>query len=86
MNGEAAPKHSRMRSTVIRFDELFLVDSLEGKAEVIEREGILVFFDDQPEYLKQVDSMRNVMLVRNGGNFDFGDQNWMFSAETGKLV
>jgi hypothetical protein len=70
----------------IRFDELFLVTSLEAKAEVIEREGILVFFDDQPECLKQVDSMRNVMLVRNGGNFDFGDQKWTFSEETGKLV
>lgn len=70
----------------IRFDELILVTSLEGKAEVIEREGILVFFDDQPECLKQVDSMRNVMLVRNGGNFDFGDQKWMFSDQTGKLV
>jgi hypothetical protein len=70
----------------IRFDALFLVDSLEGKAEVIEREGILVFFDDQPECLKQVDSMRSVMLVRNGGNFDFADQKWMFSDQTGKLV
>jgi hypothetical protein len=59
---------------------------VEAKAEVIEREGILVFFDDQPECLKQVDSMRSVMLVRNGGDFDFADQKRMFSEGTEKLV
>lgn len=70
----------------IRYDELILVDSLEAKAEVIKREGILIFFDDQPECLKDVDSMRNVFLCRNGGNFDFEDKKWMFSDKTGKIV
>lgn len=70
----------------IRYDELILVSSLEQKAEVIIEKGILVFFDDQPECLKHVSPDRNVMLVRNGGNFDFEDKRWMLSEYTGKLL
>jgi hypothetical protein len=70
----------------IRYDELILVASLESKAEVIQREGILVFVDDQPEVLKGIDATTSVMLVRNGGNFDFEDRRWMFSEATGKQV
>ena len=83
---DRAKAEADLRERDIRFDELILVDSLEAKGKVIEREGILVFFDDQPECLKHMDSMRNVMLVRNGGNFDFEDKRWMFSERTGKLV
>jgi hypothetical protein len=53
---------------------------------VIRQNGILVFFDDQPEVLKDISPNTHVMLVRNGGNFDFQDRRWMFSDETGKLV
>lgn len=70
----------------IRYDELILVDSFEAKAEVIRKEGILAYFDDQPETLKNIPESTNVMLVRNGGNFDFDDRQWMFSENTGKLV
>lgn len=70
----------------IRYDELILVPSFEAKAEVIRKEGILVFFDDQPEVLKHIPESVNVLLFRNGGNFDFDDQKWMFSEKTGKLV
>ena len=70
----------------INYDELILVDSFDAKAEVIKKEGILVYFDDQPEMLKNVSVETNVMLVRNGGNFDFEDKLWMFSKRTGKFV
>ena len=70
----------------IYYDELILVDSFDAKAEVIKKEGILVYFDDQPEMLKNVTPQTNVMLVRNGGNFDFDDKRWMLSEKTGKLV
>jgi hypothetical protein len=36
----------------IRYDELILVDSFDAKAAVIVDRGILVYFDDQPEMLK----------------------------------
>ena len=36
--------------------------------------------------LKNVTPQTNVMLVRNGGNFDFDDKRWMLSEKTGKLV
>ena len=70
----------------IRYDEVVLVDRFEAKAEVIAEYGVTLYVDDQPEMLKNVPSGVNVMLFRNEGNFDFADQRWMLSQETGKLV
>lgn len=70
----------------IKYDKLILTSSLAGKASVIEQEQIDLFFDDQPEALKQIPEQVGVFLVRNGGNFDFEDQRWMLSQETGKLL
>ena len=70
----------------IQFDELILVKSFDEKAKVIKERGIGIFFDDQPEMLKEVSPSCQVMLVRNGGNFDFDDQRWVMSEETGKLI
>ena len=75
-----------LRSRNIRYDELILVQSLTAKAAVIRDQGILVFFDDQPECLQDIGAQRNVMLVRNGGNFDFEDRKWILSERTGKLI
>ncbi|MEY4181167.1 MAG: hypothetical protein RLY70_4742 [Planctomycetota bacterium] len=83
---DRAKAESDLQHWGICYDELILVSKLSEKAAVIEREGISVYFDDQPECLQDVDSMRNVMLVRNGGNFDFDDRKWMFSDQTGKRV
>lgn len=83
---ERAPAEAVLAKYKIRYDELILVDSLSAKAEVISKRGISIFFDDQPECLKDIDSMRNVFLIRNGGNFDHEEKKWMFSEETGKLV
>lgn len=70
----------------IRCDELILVDSFDAKAEVIIEKGIMVYFDDQPEMLKNVPPTVNVMLVRNGGNFCFDEKLWLFSEKTGRPV
>ena len=70
----------------IRYDELVLVDRFEAKAEVIASLGVTFYVDDQPEMLKTIPSNVNVMLFRNEGNFDFQDQRWMLSRQTGKLV
>jgi hypothetical protein len=70
----------------IRYDELILVDTFDAKADVIIASGISVYFDDQPEMLKNVPPNVQVMLVRNGGNFDFGDRKWMLSNKTGKIL
>jgi hypothetical protein len=60
-------------------------DSFDAKAEVSVENGILVYFDDQPEMLKNIPETRNIMLVRNGGNFDFERNNGL-SEKTGRLV
>ena len=71
---------------MIRYDDLVLVDRMDGKAAVIAEYGVSMYVDDQPEMLKNVPAGVSVMLFRNEGNFDFGDQRWMLSQETGKLV
>ncbi len=83
---DRAKAESVLAANNIRCDELILVNSFEAKARIISEKGIGVFFDDQPEALKNISPSCQVMLVRNGGNFDFDDQKWMFSKETGKLV
>lgn len=70
----------------IRYDELILVNSFDAKADVIIASGVSVYFDDQPEMLKNVPDNVQVMLVRNGGNFDFSDRKWMLSNKTGKIL
>lgn len=70
----------------IRYDELFLVKSLDGKAEVIVRERISVFFDDQPECLRDIPETTHVLLMRNGGNFDYEQRKWVLSNRTGRLL
>lgn len=70
----------------IRYTRLELVNSLEAKAGVIRDLGILTYFDDQPETLRDILPNVNVMLVRNGGNFDFETKQWLFSEQTGRLV
>ena len=75
-----------LRSRGIRWDHLTLVSSFDAKAAVIREKAIDVYFDDQPEMLKNVAPECAVMLVRNEGNFDFGDRLWMFSRRTGKIV
>ena len=47
---------------------------------------IHAYFDDQPETLRDFPPNVNVMLVRNGGNFDFATKQWLFSERTGRLV
>jgi uncharacterized HAD superfamily protein len=70
----------------IHYDDLVLVDRMDGKAAVIAEYGVTMYVDDQPEMLKNVPAGVNVMLFRNEGNFDFSDQRWMLSQQTGKLV
>lgn len=70
----------------IRHDEVVLVSSLAQKAKILVERGVLVYFDDQPEVLQHVPETINVLLVRNGGNFDFADSRWVMSAQTAKLL
>ena len=70
----------------IRYDELILVNSFGQKAEVIEEKGVMVYFDDQPECLRDVPPTVTVLLMRNGGNFDGDEKLWTLSNKTGKLI
>jgi hypothetical protein len=70
----------------IHYDELVLVNSLEEKAKAVMGLGILAYFDDQDECLQGIGSIRNVFKVRNGGNYDFEAQKWLYSDKTGRKI
>ncbi|PQO27599.1 hypothetical protein C5Y96_18910 [Blastopirellula marina] len=76
----------RLAEFGIRYDELVLVTSLEAKADVIHRLGILIYFDDQDEAIQHVPHQVNVFKIRNGGNFDFDVNRWLYSDRTGRQV
>lgn len=83
---DRAKAEAKLAEYDIKYDELILVSSFDEKAEVIVKNNILIYFDDQPEMIKHVPPTVNVMLVRNEGNFCFEDKLWMLSDKTGKLV
>ena len=70
----------------IKHDELVLVNSFDAKADVIAKKNVHVYFDDQPEMLKNIPERVHAFLYRNGGNFDFEDRLWIFSERTAKLI
>lgn len=81
-----AKAESDLNRLGIDYDELVLVDSFDAKADVIAEKNIGIYFDDQPEMLKNIPENVHVLLFRNGGNFDFEDQRWIFSDRTAKLI
>jgi hypothetical protein len=68
------------------YDELVLVDSFDAKADVIAEKNVKVYFDDQPEMLKNIPEGVHVFLYRNGGNYDFNRRLWLFSDHTARLI
>jgi len=70
----------------IEYDDLVLVSTFDAKADVIQEKSIGVYFDDQPEMLKNIPEDVHIFLYRNGGNFDFDDRLWLFSERTGRMV
>lgn len=70
----------------IKYDELVLVDSFDAKSDVIAEKNVGVYFDDQPEMLKNIPESVHVFLYRNGGNFDFDERLWLFSDRTARLL
>lgn len=81
-----AKAESDLERLGIRYDELVLVDSFDAKADVIAEKNVKVYFDDQPEMLKNVPEGVHVFLYRNGGNYDFDDRLWLFSNRTARLL
>ena len=70
----------------IKYDEIILVNSLADKARVVQERGVAVYFDDQDECLQGIPEGVKVFKFRNGGNFDFGRQRWLYSKRTGKQI
>lgn len=70
----------------IHYNDLVLVNSFDAKAGVIAEKSVSIYFDDQPEMLKNIPEDVQVLLVRNGGNYDFETKHWLFSEKTGRMV
>ena len=70
----------------IQCDEVILVSSFDGKAEVIANRGISIYFDDQDEMLLNIPENVTVLKIRNGGNYDYEERKWLYSEETGRMI
>ena len=70
----------------IEYDDLVLVETFDAKADVIAEKNVGVYFDDQPEMLKNIPEGVHVFLYRNGGNYDFNQKLWLFSNRTARLI
>lgn len=70
----------------IVFDELLFAESLAAKGVLCDRHAIDVFFDDQDECIATVPERVLVCKVRNGGNFDFDDQQWVSTSRLTRLL
>ena len=70
----------------LNYAEIILVERFEDKATVIAEKDIGVYFDDQDEMLMYVPENVIVMKIRNGGNFDFDTQQWLYSAATSQQI
>lgn len=70
----------------IRYDDLVLVQTFDGKAEVIRAKGVEVYIDDQPEMIRAVPPGVRVLLFRNDGNFDFDSRLWMMGRRAARIM
>jgi hypothetical protein len=57
-----------------------------GLLKVIQERGFGIMFDDQDECLQGISPDRAVFKIRNGGNFDFATQQWLYSDRTGRRI
>ena len=67
-------------------DELHFARSLSDKGRLCRELDIDVYFDDQDEYLVGVDEKTTVFKIRNGGNFDFAEGQWLSTSKLTRLL
>lgn len=70
----------------IKYTAMILVNSFAEKADVIARLAIDVYIDDQPEVLMHLPEGVSVLMMRNGGNFDYAKKKWLYCGVTGRQV
>ncbi|MFN9787560.1 MAG: hypothetical protein ACK57N_13405 [Planctomycetia bacterium] len=75
-----ADTEAQLRALGIQYDELHFARSLSDKGRLCRELNIDVYFDDQDECVVGVDEKTAVFKIRNGGNFDFGEQKWLSTA------
>jgi len=81
-----AKAESDLAALGIEYDDVILAESFDAKADVIAAKNIGVYFDDQPEMLKNIPAGVHVFLYRNGGNYKFSKKLWLFSSRTARLI
>ena len=86
MRSEPESVKKFLEEKMIRYDELILAESFKDKGKIIRDKGIMVFFDDQPEIIKHINSNCACMLVRNEGNFDFENKRYVMSDKTCEII
>jgi uncharacterized HAD superfamily protein len=69
----------------IRYDDVILADDFD-KSEIIAREEIEIYIDDQDEMTQNIPEGVTVLKMRNNGNFDYNAKKWLYSEKTGVEV
>ena len=70
----------------VAYDEIHFARSLSDKGRLCRELAIDVYFDDQDECVVGVGEKTTVFKIRNGGNFDFGEQKWLSIAKLTRLL
>jgi hypothetical protein len=83
---DRAPAKEDVEKHGIRYDELILVGAFAEKAVRIKELGIAVYVDDQDEMLLDIPETVTVLKIRNAGNFDFDEKQWLYSRRTGRQL
>lgn len=73
-----------LNDNFIKYDKIII--SQFDKSKAITENDIDVYFDDQDEMIKNIDSKVTVLKIRNEGNFDYNNKKWLYSKDTGKLL
>jgi len=69
----------------IKYKEIFLAKNEDSKAEICDRLGIEVLFDDDPDFLVHCKKNMLALMVRNEDNFDYKEKQYLFTKYTGRL-
>ena len=68
----------------IRYTDIFLANNRDDKCRIIKDNDIIAFWDDMPEAILSCDKNVATFLVRDDYNFDFNNQQFLFTQSTGR--
>lgn len=70
---------AELRGYGIKYLQIHFVDAVwDKKGEICEKLGIQIMFDDMDEFINHINDSTMVFKVRNPGNWDSDNKNWIY--------